>query len=186
MALEIGGHHLPMVAHDLFRHRANIPNTAFYKITDIYRGMSHRHTIMMNPADIANGGLAAHQRVKVQGEAGELAGIEAIPGSIRRGAALKVYPEANVLMRAVIDAESGTPGFKRVPVPVLVLVLVLGLEQGIADGRSDSWNRPCVTNQLPDRPEANVPPCEQRWLGAEVPLHGQKGFPAALSLLELP
>jgi hypothetical protein len=28
------------------------------------------------------------------------------------------YPEANVLMRAVIDTESGTPAFKRVPVLV--------------------------------------------------------------------
>jgi anaerobic selenocysteine-containing dehydrogenase len=107
-----------MVAHDLFRHRANIPITAFYKFADIYRGMSHRHTILMNPADIANGGLAAHQRVKVQGEAGALEGIEVIPGSIHCGAALMFYPEANVLMRAEFDTESGTPAFKRVPVPV--------------------------------------------------------------------
>ncbi|MEY4352586.1 MAG: hypothetical protein RLZZ609_827 [Cyanobacteriota bacterium] len=93
-------------------------NTVVYKTDDSYRGMPHRQTILMNPADIANGGLAAHQRVKVQGEAGALEGIEVIPGSIRRGAALMFYPEANVLMRPVIDAESGTPAFKRVPVLV--------------------------------------------------------------------
>jgi hypothetical protein len=28
------------------------------------------------------------------------------------------YPEANVLMRPVIDADSGTPAYKRVPVLV--------------------------------------------------------------------
>jgi hypothetical protein len=66
--------------------------------------------------------------VTVQGEAGDLEGIEVIPGSIRRGAALMFYPEANVLMRPVIDAESGTPAFKRVP------VLVRGLLAREPDG----------------------------------------------------
>jgi len=93
-------------------------NTVVYKAGDSYRGMPHRHTILMNPTDITASGLVAHQRVRVRGEAGELDGIEVIPGSIRRGAGLMFYPEANVLMRAVIDAESGTPAFKRVPVLV--------------------------------------------------------------------
>ncbi|MEB3243085.1 MAG: FdhF/YdeP family oxidoreductase [Cyanobacteriota bacterium] len=93
-------------------------NTVVYKTADSYRGMPHRQTILMNPLDIVSAGLAAHQRVMVRGEAGQLEGIEVIPGSIRRGAALMFYPEANVLMRPVIDAESGTPAFKRVPVLV--------------------------------------------------------------------
>jgi hypothetical protein len=41
-----------------------------------------------------------------------------MPGSIRRGEALTFYPEANVLMRPVIDAVSGTPAFKRARVLV--------------------------------------------------------------------
>ena len=98
-------------------------NTVVYKSGDSYRGMPHRQTILMNPADIAASGLAPHQRVRVQGEAGALEGIEVIPGSIRCGAALMFYPEANVLMRPEIDAESGTPAFKRVP------VLVRGLDR---------------------------------------------------------
>jgi hypothetical protein len=48
----------------------------------------------MNRADIARAGFRAHQRVKVQGEAGELQNVEIIHGEIR----------------------SGTPAFKRVPV----------------------------------------------------------------------
>ena len=56
--------------------------------------------------------------MRVQGEAGVLEGIEVIPGSIRRGSALMFYPEANVLMRPVIDPASGTPAYKRVPVLV--------------------------------------------------------------------
>ncbi|MEX1317230.1 MAG: FdhF/YdeP family oxidoreductase [Synechococcaceae cyanobacterium] len=93
-------------------------NTVVYKNGDRYRGMPHRHTLLINPEDLAASGLAAHQRVTVQGEAGALEGIELIPGSIRRGAALMFYPEANVLMRAVSDPQSGTPAFKRVPVLV--------------------------------------------------------------------
>ena len=91
-------------------------NTVVYKQGDSYRGMPHRQTILVNPEDLAACGLRAHQRVTVQGEAGQLDGIELIPGSVRRGAALMFYPEANVLMRAVSDPESGTPAFKRVPV----------------------------------------------------------------------
>ncbi|MCP9881635.1 FdhF/YdeP family oxidoreductase [Cyanobium sp. Alchichica 3B3-8F6] len=93
-------------------------NTVVYKPGDSYRGMTHRQTILVNPEDLVACGLWAHQWVTVQGEAGQLEGIELIPGSVRRGAALMFYPEANVLMRAVSDPESGTPAFKRVPVLV--------------------------------------------------------------------
>jgi len=44
--------------------------------------------------------------------------VEIIPGDIRTGVALMFYPEANVLMKAVCDPQSGTPAFKRVPVLV--------------------------------------------------------------------
>jgi anaerobic selenocysteine-containing dehydrogenase len=93
-------------------------NTVVYKAGDSYRGMPHRHTILMNRADLRRCGLAAHQRVTVQGEAGALEGVEIIPGEIREGAALMFYPEVNVIMKAVIDPRCGTPAFKRVPVLV--------------------------------------------------------------------
>jgi molybdopterin-dependent oxidoreductase alpha subunit len=93
-------------------------NTVVYKAGDSYRGMPHRHTILMNRADLYLCGLAAHQRVTVQGEAGALEGVEIIPGEIREGAALMFYPEVNVIMKAVVDPRCGTPAFKRVPVLV--------------------------------------------------------------------
>jgi hypothetical protein len=68
-------------------------NTVVHKEGDMYRGMPHRNTILMNRADIARAGFRAHQRVTVQGEAGALQNVEIIPGEIR----------------------SGTPAFKRVP-----------------------------------------------------------------------
>ena len=93
-------------------------NTVVYKKADQYRGMPHRNTILMNRADLARAGFTAHQRVTVQGEAGELNNVEIIPGEIRSGAALMFYPEVNAIIRAVIDSRSGTPAFKRVPVLV--------------------------------------------------------------------
>jgi len=93
-------------------------NTVVYKPGDSYRGMPHRHTILMNRTDLRRAGLHAHQRVSVQGEAGVLANIEVIPGEIREGAALMFYPEVNAIIRAPVDPRCGTPAYKRVPVLV--------------------------------------------------------------------
>ncbi|HYP04109.1 MAG TPA: FdhF/YdeP family oxidoreductase, partial [Cyanobium sp.] len=93
-------------------------NTVVYKPGDSYRGMPHRQTILMNRTDLTRAGLAAHQRVSVQGEAGVLENIEVIPGEIREGAALMFYPEVNAIIRAPVDPRCGTPAYKRVPVLV--------------------------------------------------------------------
>ena len=93
-------------------------NTVVYKQADSYRGMPHRQTILMNRDDLQRSGLQAHQRVRVQGEAGRLDDIEIIPGEICAGAALMFFPEANVLMKGDRDPRCGTPAFKRVPVLV--------------------------------------------------------------------
>lgn len=96
-------------------------NTVVYRTADHYRGMPHRHCILMNAEDVAEAGFTNHQRVTVQGDADKLANIEIICGSIRRGAALMFYPEANVLMTAKVDERSRTPAYKRVPVLVFAL-----------------------------------------------------------------
>jgi molybdopterin-dependent oxidoreductase alpha subunit len=93
-------------------------NTVVYKVGDKYRGMPHRHCILMNREDVLNAGWQEHQRVTVRGDAGELKEIEIIYGEMRRGAALMFYPEVNVIFKAKIDSRSGTPAFKRVPVVV--------------------------------------------------------------------
>ncbi|NET35863.1 MAG: FdhF/YdeP family oxidoreductase [Cyanothece sp. SIO1E1] len=93
-------------------------NTVVYRSADRYRGMPHRHCILMHPDDVAQAGLVDHQGVTVKGNAGQLDQIEIICGAIRRGAALMFYPEANVLMQAQIDPRSHTPAYKRVPVLV--------------------------------------------------------------------
>jgi anaerobic selenocysteine-containing dehydrogenase len=87
-----------------------------YRIADKYRGMPHRHCILMHPDDVKAGGFCDRQSVTVQGQAGKLENIEIICGAIRPGAALMFYPEANVLMKGTADPKSHTPAYKRVPV----------------------------------------------------------------------
>jgi anaerobic selenocysteine-containing dehydrogenase len=93
-------------------------NTVVYKIGDKYRGMPHRNCILVNRLDAEKIGLAAHDRVTVQGDAGKLANVEVIYGSVREGAALMFYPEVNVIFTAQTETRSGTPAYKRVPVVV--------------------------------------------------------------------
>jgi molybdopterin-dependent oxidoreductase alpha subunit len=93
-------------------------NTVVYQEADKYRGMPHRHCILMNAGDAHQAGFTEHQRVSVRGDAGQLDGIEIIFGAVRSGAALMFYPEANGLMKARIEPRSGTPAYKRVPVAV--------------------------------------------------------------------
>ena len=93
-------------------------NTVVYRSEDKYRGMPHRHCILMNANDIKKGGFEEHQRVRVKGDGGELENIEIISGAIREGVGFMFYPEANVLFKAHIDPRCGTPAYKRVPVLV--------------------------------------------------------------------
>jgi molybdopterin-dependent oxidoreductase alpha subunit len=93
-------------------------NTIVYQSADKFRGMPHRNCILMNTEDAQLAGIAANDRVTVQGDAGKLEGVEVIYGNIRRGAAMMFYPEVNAIFTAQVDSRSGTPAFKRVPVAV--------------------------------------------------------------------
>ncbi|MFN6487973.1 MULTISPECIES: FdhF/YdeP family oxidoreductase [unclassified Nostoc] len=93
-------------------------NTVVYKIDDQYRGMPHRHCILMNRMDAEKIGLAEHDRVTVQGDADKLENVEVIYGAVREGAGLMFYPEVNVIFKARTEKLSGTPAYKRVPVVV--------------------------------------------------------------------
>lgn len=90
-------------------------NTVVYKLHDQYRGIPHRNCILMNHKDAEKANLGSRALVTVQGDAGKLENVEVIYGSIRQGAALMFYPEANAIFKARIDVRSGTPAFKRVP-----------------------------------------------------------------------
>ncbi|MFM7382034.1 MAG: molybdopterin dinucleotide binding domain-containing protein, partial [Microcystaceae cyanobacterium] len=91
-------------------------NTVVYQVGDRYRGMPHRHCLLMNAQDAKKAGFWEHQRVTVRGDAGQLDNIEIILGAIREGVGFMFYPEANGLFKAKIDPRCGTPAYKRVPV----------------------------------------------------------------------
>jgi anaerobic selenocysteine-containing dehydrogenase len=93
-------------------------NTVVYHDGDKYRNIPHRHCILMNPQDIITAGFEEHQRVTVKGNVGELKNIEIISGAIRQGVAFMFYPEANILFKAEVEIQSGTPAYKRVPILV--------------------------------------------------------------------
>ncbi|MDZ8070703.1 MAG: FdhF/YdeP family oxidoreductase [Nostoc sp. DedQUE08] len=94
-------------------------NTVVYRSEDKYRGMPHRHCILMNSLDVKKAGFQEHQRVIVKGDREELDNIEIICGAILEGVAFMFYPEANILFKAKIDPQSGTPAYKRVPVCII-------------------------------------------------------------------
>lgn len=93
-------------------------NTVVYKAGDQYRGMPHRHCILMNRLDAEKIGIQEHDRVTVRGDASQLDQVEVIYGAVRVGAALMFYPEVNAIFKAKTEPRSGTPAYKRVPVLV--------------------------------------------------------------------
>lgn len=93
-------------------------NTVVYQEADKYRGIPHRHCILLNTNDLKKAGFIPHQKVTVKGDRHALENIEIIPGAIREGAAFMFYPESNCLFSANTDPRSGIPAFKRVPIAI--------------------------------------------------------------------
>lgn len=95
-------------------------NTVVYEEYDLYRGIPHRHCILISPEDAEKIGVKDGQRVTVAGEAGELENIEVVVGRIRQGVAAMFYPESNAIIKANLDPRSKTPAFKNAPVQIKV------------------------------------------------------------------
>jgi len=99
-------------------------NTTIYAYDDRYRGVfGRRDVLFMHPDDLEALGLVHGDKVDVElasgGETRRYPGLTAIAHAIARGTVAAYYPEANCLIPLDhIDAESGTPGYKSVPVSV--------------------------------------------------------------------
>ncbi len=99
-------------------------NTTIYAYDDRYRGVfGRRDVLFMHPDDLQALGLSHGDKVDVElaagGETRRYPGLTAISHAIARGTVAAYYPEANCLIPLDhIDAESGTPGYKSVPVSV--------------------------------------------------------------------
>jgi molybdopterin-dependent oxidoreductase alpha subunit len=94
-------------------------NTVVYEEEDIYRGIDCRDVILLHPDDLARFNLADGDRVTIHGPAGSMARIRATEfPQIKPGNAAMYYPECNVLVSRITDAQSKTPAFKCVVVRV--------------------------------------------------------------------
>src|ERR1700738_2325272 len=78
-------------------------NTVVYEEMDVYRGMPHRHCVLISDKDATDLKLRDGQRVTVRGEAGCLNNIEVVIGRIKPGVVAMFYPESNVLIKSRID-----------------------------------------------------------------------------------
>lgn len=93
-------------------------NSVVYEEHDLYRGVPHRHCVIISEQDAASLSLRDGDRVTVNGEAGKLDNIEIFVSEIKSGTVAMYYPEANVLIRPRIDSRSRTPAFKSAPVTI--------------------------------------------------------------------
>ncbi|QBR03721.1 FdhF/YdeP family oxidoreductase [Paraburkholderia pallida] len=100
-------------------------NTTIYGLDDRYRGVfGRRDVIFMNEEDMRLRGLKHGDVIDLEtalpgNRKRRLTGYTAITYKIARGSIGAYYPEANVLVPLdYIDAESGTPSYKSVPVTV--------------------------------------------------------------------
>ena len=93
-------------------------NTVVYEEEDVYRHQERRDVILMHADDIACLGFVENQRVTVRSSAGVLHNVLVRGFDIRPGNAAMYYPEANVLVPAIVDERSKTPAYKNITVTV--------------------------------------------------------------------
>jgi molybdopterin-dependent oxidoreductase alpha subunit len=101
-------------------------NTTIYSFNDRYRGITGRRDILFaNAADLAERGIKHGDLVDVEtiehasavGSTRCLRRLTAVAYDIARGSVAAYYPEANRLVGlADVDARSGTPSYKSIPV----------------------------------------------------------------------
>jgi molybdopterin-dependent oxidoreductase alpha subunit len=100
-------------------------NTTIYGLNDRYRGIfGRRDVVFVNEQDLASRGLKHGSLIDVEADFTEgpprlLKGFTAVSYNIPQGSVAAYYPEANCLVPLdYADAQSGTPGYKSVPVRI--------------------------------------------------------------------
>lgn len=94
-------------------------NSIIFDERDTYRGQKERWVVLMHPEDMKRDKLKENSCVTIQSAAGEMKNVKVKPFDVRRGNVLVYYPEANILVPSAVDQQSGTPGFKSVPITLL-------------------------------------------------------------------
>ncbi|MEM1433088.1 MAG: FdhF/YdeP family oxidoreductase [Pseudomonadota bacterium] len=93
-------------------------NSIVYEEADSYRQVSHRWSIMINPAALERLGLKAGDRATIRSASGTMADVRVYPIDVGDSDAVAFYPEANVLTSRAVDPDSRTPGFKATAITI--------------------------------------------------------------------
>lgn len=93
-------------------------NTTVYEREDVYRQVTSRWVVFMNPEDMRSMGLQAGSTVTLTSEHGLMEALSVQPFDLPRRNLLAYFPEANILTGRAVDPESHTPAFKSIPVRV--------------------------------------------------------------------
>lgn len=93
-------------------------NTVVYEEEDVFRGISRRDVILMNPNDMERMKLKEDQRVSISSSINSMQNILVKPFDVKEGNALMYFPECNVLISRDLDPQSKTPAYKSTEITI--------------------------------------------------------------------
>jgi len=94
-------------------------NTIVYEEEDTFRGIDNRWVVMMNADDMISLGVAENDCVDIHNETGIMKSVVVKSFDVTIGNVAAFFPEANVLIPAILDPRSKTPGFKSNAVKII-------------------------------------------------------------------
>jgi molybdopterin-dependent oxidoreductase alpha subunit len=94
-------------------------NTIVYEEEDTFRGIDNRWVVMMNADDMISLGVVENDRVDIHNETGIMKSVVVKSFDVTIGNVAAFFPEANVLIPAILDPRSKTPGFKSNAVKII-------------------------------------------------------------------
>ena len=94
-------------------------NTIVYEEEDTFRGIDNRWVVMMNADDMISLGVVENDRVDIHNETGTMKSVVVKSFDVTKGNVAAFFPEANVLIPAILDPRSKTPGFKSNAVKII-------------------------------------------------------------------
>lgn len=93
-------------------------NSIIYEEEDSYRGIKHRWTVMISPADMRELQLKDRDQVDITSKTARMSKVEVKSFDLPKGDIMLYYPEANCLISTESDPSSKTPAFKSVAVSI--------------------------------------------------------------------
>ena len=93
-------------------------NTVVYEEEDVFRGITRRDVILMNPEDMKDMGLQENQKVSISSQINTMHNILVKAFDVKKGNSVMYFPECNILISRELDPQSKTPAFKSTEVTI--------------------------------------------------------------------